>query len=861
MKFIPEGLAQLQRKIAWLLLFTFSSLCFVGWLIYSNKNHLESAAFRATHIYSVLVTGSLFAFLFVVIILFRLNKDIVLRKMAEQQLLQSELKYRGLIENAGAVIYSADQEGYINFASARATQLTGYSPEDLQGKHFSMFVAPACLEMVASHYANQAAARIAETTLTFLTLTRDGTLKWVEQFAVLLQENNEPTGFQCIVKDISENKLMQLELEKSEFRLKENQAWLQSILDNTDSLIYIKDLHGRYIMVNRQFQESLQVKDQEVVGRTDYDYSNQEAADHYRSLDEEVIRTGKSLQIEEVLPGVDGQRHLLSTKFPLLDANGRPFGIGGIATDITERVHYQQQLVAATKEAQEAKGLQEQFLANMSHEIRTPMNGIQGMTDLLLDTSLSEQQKEFAVIIKRSVNNLLVIINDILDFSKIKAGKLAIEKIDFNLRDILDNTKAIFEHRIKKKSLQFQMTVDPAIPTTLKGDPYRLNQVLTNLIGNAIKFTEQGCINIKARLLECKDDRVELEFSVEDTGIGIADSDLPHIFENFSQAGMDIARRYGGTGLGLAICHQLMQMQGGDISVASEKGQGSVFRCRISYGYTGSQEVSAPVAVTIADFGQCLAGRRFLVAEDNEVNQKLVDHVLKKGGGEVKLTNNGDEAVQMLRDGNEYDIIIMDLQMPVMDGYAATRYIRRELKLSTPIIAMTATALVGEQVRCLEAGMNAYMTKPFEFVELYKRITALLDRPWMSAPHRTGMENGKDYDLGLLRQMEDPQYLLDTLHAFLTVTCGQLEEMAEAGERRDFDRVFSLSHLVRGRAGVLQVQELLELLGEIEQQARLKMDAGVLIQRALDVYAQLRPSLQLEKDQLGFRETFLKTTS
>ena len=181
--------------------------------------------------------------------------------------------------------------------------------------------------------------------------------------------------------------------------------------------------------------------------------------------------------------------------------------------------------------------------------------------------------------------------------------------------------------------------------------------------------------------------------------------------------------------------------------------------------------------------------------------------------------------------------------------------------MSTPIIAMTATALVGEQVRCLEAGMNSYMTKPFEFVELYKRITAMLDRPRVNAPHRAGVENGKGYDLGLLRQMEDPQYLQDTIQAFLTVTCRQLEEMAEAAKQRDYDSVFSLSHLVRSRAGVLQTQELLELLGEIEQQARLKMDAGVLIERALDVYAHLRPSLQLEKDQLGSRASFLKTTS
>jgi CheY-like chemotaxis protein len=352
------------------------------------------------------------------------------------------------------------------------------------------------------------------------------------------------------------------------------------------------------------------------------------------------------------------------------------------------------------------------------------MNGIQGMTDLLLDTPLSGQQKEFAVTIKRSVNNLLVIINDILDFSKIKAGKLAIEKIDFSLKDVLGNIEAIFAHRLKKKELQWQMDIDPGIPALLKGDPYRLNQVLTNLVGNAVKFTEQGSIRLRVALRSA--DQLGLEFSIEDTGIGISETDLPYIFENFTQAGMDISRRYGGTGLGLAICQQLLRLQGGDISVTSETGRGSTFRFHIPYEHAVSQETNPPAALSIADYSQCLAGRRFLVAEDNEVNQKLVDHVLRKGGGAVELAGNGEEAIQLLRQGNSYDLIIMDLQMPVMDGYAATRCIREELRLSTPIIAMTATAMVGEQLRCLEAGMNGYMTKPFEFAELYKTINALL---------------------------------------------------------------------------------------------------------------------------------------
>ena len=395
--------------------------------------------------------------------------------------------------------------------------------------------------------------------------------------------------------------------------------------------------------------------------------------------------------------------------------------------DISVRKGVQVKLVAAIREAQEARQMQEQFLANMSHEIRTPMNGIKGMTDLLMDTSLTDKQHELTGIIKSSVNNLLVIINDILDFSKIKAGKLDIEKIDFNVKEVLKGTAAIFDHRLKRKGLLLQMEVNDNIPDRLKGDPHRLSQVLINLLGNAIKFTHQGHIQIRVDLQQRTDEQVILSFNITDTGIGIPEDSLPHIFDKFSQAGQDISRRYGGTGLGLTICKQLLHLQGGDISATSTTGQGSVFSFHLPYGYGDASDAERPVAGLIHDYSNLLAGKRFLVAEDNEINQKLIDYVLKKAGGVVEMVNNGVEAIEYLQGDNMVDLIIMDLQMPEMDGYAATHFIRNDLQMRTPIIAMTATAMKGEQLQCLELGMNEYMTKPFDFADLYKRIDGLLN--------------------------------------------------------------------------------------------------------------------------------------
>jgi signal transduction histidine kinase len=395
--------------------------------------------------------------------------------------------------------------------------------------------------------------------------------------------------------------------------------------------------------------------------------------------------------------------------------------------DISVRKGVQEKLVGAIREAQEARQMQEQFLANMSHEIRTPMNGIKGMTDLLMDTSLTDKQQELTGIIKSSVNNLLVIINDILDFSKIKAGKLDIEKIDFNVKEVLKGTVAIFDHRLKRKGLALQMEVDASIPERVNGDPHRLNQVLINLLGNAIKFTHQGHIQIRVNLQQLTDEKVVLAFNIADTGIGIAEDSLPHIFDKFSQAGQDISRRYGGTGLGLTICKQLLHLQGGDITATSSVGRGSVFSFYLPYGFSGHQDAERPAAGMIHDYSNLLTGKRFLVAEDNEINQKLIDYVLKKAGGEVEMVSNGAEAVRYLQNDNTVDLIIMDLQMPEMDGYAATQYIRNDLQMRTPIIAMTATAMKGEQLQCLELGMNEYMTKPFDFADLYRRIDGLLN--------------------------------------------------------------------------------------------------------------------------------------
>jgi len=622
--------------------------------------------------------------------------------------------YRELIDNLTGVIYTTDIRGLIEFASAGVHALTGYTPEELVGQHFSLLVDPEELQKVYDHYNGQAREATRETHLEFRCLTRTGEKKWVEQTALLLHRKDGSQGFQCFVRDISEKR--------------------------------------------------------------------------------------------------DVQR----------------------------------QLILAKTEAEEARKMQERFLANMSHEIRTPMNGIVGMTNLLLETQLTSQQEQFAGVIRRSADNLLVIVNDILDLSKIKAGKLAIEKIAFRPQDVTANIWALFEQRIFKKGLTFSMELDPAIPASLVGDPHRLNQVLINLVGNAVKFTEKGNIKLTVAVEKQDNRSVSLLFTVADTGIGIAAEQLPHIFDSFSQAGSDITRKYGGTGLGLAICHQLLLLQSGKIEVESEPGKGTAFSFHLTYCRDFTTIAATPKNKNAQDTQAVFEGKHFLVVEDNPINQQLIEHVIKKAGAQVTVADNGREAITAL-EKLRFDFIVMDLQMPVMDGYETTKYLRETMELRIPILAMTANALKGEQVRCLEAGMNGYMSKPFDFGEFYDKVAELLESSSQTPTQTTTdpQDNSTGlFNLSLLEEIGDKDYVRDTVATLLDALPKHLADIQRAFTDKNHNRLAFLAHKLKGTLGVFQARLLTEQLDKIEELAREQRDPGGLVSITLNLLRKLDRDLR-----------------
>lgn len=385
----------------------------------------------------------------------------------------------------------------------------------------------------------------------------------------------------------------------------------------------------------------------------------------------------------------------------------------------------QQKMIVELNESErkikEASSLKEQFLANMSHEIRTPMNAIIGFTNILKRTNLEADQRRYVQNIHSASDNLLSLINDILDLSKIEAGMIQIEETNFSLRSLVSSVAAMFDEKIKEKSLYLTTEVKEEIPDILTGDAVRLTQIFVNLLSNAIKFTGQGGVHVFVDLIKLEKENVKLKIRIVDSGIGIAKDKQEGIFERFQQAEAETTRRFGGTGLGLSIVKQLVELQRGELTMKSEPGKGSEFIVVINYKIPDEEKMLSEALAAAEINTVSLSEVKVLIAEDNIMNQQLIKHLMKNWAINHTVVNNGLEAIEALKNGN-FSVVLMDIQMPEMDGYTATTLIRTELQSQIPIIAMTAHAMMGEKEKCIQLGMNDYISKPLKETILYNII-------------------------------------------------------------------------------------------------------------------------------------------
>ena len=518
---------------------------------------------------------------------------------------------------------------------------------------------------------------------------------------------------------------------RTEDELARERNLLRTLIDNLPDLIYVKDTRRRFLIANKRLAEVLGVSSpEELIGKTVFDFYPEEIARACDESDQAVLRTGHPLiNFEEPLYDPTGKTEwVLTTLVPLRDSRGQVVAFVGIDRDITERKKAEKHLQEAKESAQKANRAKSEFLANMSHEIRTPMNGILGMTDLALETELTPEQREYLEMVKTSADSLLTVINDILDFSKIEAGKLDIDAVEFDLRDSLDETMKTLALRADQKGLELLCQVRPGVPEVVRGDPTRLRQVVVNLVGNAIKFTKQGEVEVRVETQAQDRETLTLHFTVSDTGIGIPPEKQKLIFEAFSQADSSTTRKYGGTGLGLTISTSLVQMMGGEIWLESEVGRGTQFHFTVRLGL-GDRTVEA-VPTTI----EKLSGLKVLVVDDNRTNRRILEEVLGRWGMRPVLAASGEEALARLAEASEarepYGLVLTDVNMPEMDGFTLVERIRQRPELAAATIVMlTSAGQRGDAPRCRELGVAAYLTKPIRQSELREAVVRVfMDR-------------------------------------------------------------------------------------------------------------------------------------
>jgi signal transduction histidine kinase/CheY-like chemotaxis protein len=465
------------------------------------------------------------------------------------------------------------------------------------------------------------------------------------------------------------------------------------------------------------------------------------------------------------------------------------------------------QLDAQKKIAERAVLAKDSFLANMSHEIRTPLNAIIGFTDLLAQTKLDTVQQDYIDSVQIAGENLLLIINDILDLSKIESGNLIIEAQPFNLKKTLKHVYDLLKVKVHH-GIELNLFLDADMPEIVVGDQGRLNQILVNLTGNALKFTEEGEVTVSVKLVEETDDYYSLRFSVKDTGIGIPEDKLVTIFERFKQAEESTTRRFGGTGLGLNIVKQLVELHGAEINVKSKQNRGSEFFFVFNYKKAKQTET-----ITESLSEDKLGKLKILLCEDNILNQKLVKSVIHNFGFELDIAENGEAGIELLSK-NKYDLVLMDLQMPIKDGYQTTEYIRHEMNLTIPIIAMTAHSLVGEQERCFDVGMDAYVPKPFKQAVLLEAIKTVMNKD-------VNIVKRRRIDFSYLDEMAcgDSDFRKDMIVLFIEKIPGEVEQLEEAFNSNDTDIVKKLAHNMKSSLDMFMLKDLSNCLSIIEEEA------------------------------------------
>ncbi len=661
-------------------------------------------------------------------------QDITEHKRADEALLESSAtlakmfeEQAVLLENTRDFVYRHDAEGVFNYLSPAVEQVTGYTVQEWW-KHYTAYMTDNPLNEKVIEYTEETLRTGKESPPYLVEITHK------EGYPVMLEVGERPyfedgkvAGIVGVARDVTKR-------HRAEVALRESEQRLEAILDNTTAVIYMKDLEGRYVLVNRRFGELFETSQEKMVGRTDYEVFPKEMADAFRANDKRVLETGTQAEFEELAPHEDGPHTYISLKFPLLDSAGKPYAVCGISTDITERKRAAEELERAKAAAEAANRAKSVFLANMSHEIRTPLTAMLGAAELLAgDEAGRARSGSRGDMIVRNGRHLLALINDLLDLSRTEAGKLEIERVPAALSEIIADVQAVTEPLHQRPEVDFRFRFETPIPATIHTDPTRLKQALINLISNALKFTHIGHVWVRIRAYP---DRAEprLSIAVEDTGTGIPAADTDRIFETFTQIERRSSGVSDGVGLGLSLARSIAERLGGTIEIKTRKNHGSTFTLRVPTGpldgvtWITPEEISMRSQRANRDLYASRHEDRLngdvLLAEDASDTRTLIEEVLSSRGVTVTAVGDGEAAVKAAS-RHSFDLILMDIRMPRMDGLSATVQLRHRGCL-TPIIALTASTTEADRQRILDAGFDDLWTKPLTLDHLVSEVAAYL---------------------------------------------------------------------------------------------------------------------------------------
>ena len=764
---------------------------------------------------------------------------------ATMALKDSEEKYRVIYDKAANLILSLDKQGTVINCNNHVKRLLGYTPEELIGQSMKIFVHPDC-RATARRNLQSILTRGHSFNNEYKLIRKDGTAVDVSANSTALKDDyGEFYRTLTVVSDITESKQAAEALENER-----NQLF--SMFDAIDEVIYVADPDTyEMLFMNSVAQAAwgnktgekchkiLQNSDtpcsfcsnNKIFGENQgqtyiWEYQNKINHHFYRCIDK-AIRwpDGRWVRFELAIDFTEQKKaegKLEQTNRELEQAN-RELEVSILRAN------------QMAEEAMVANRAKSEFLANMSHEIRTPMNGVIGMTELLLETDLNEEQQDYIETVSHSAQALMTVLNDILDYSKIESGKLALESIDFDLIQAVHDITELYTFAARKKGLEYQVHFDDNTPRRALGDPVRIRQVLSNLISNAIKFTETGHIHIELNAEELNVKEASLRFSVTDTGIGISAEQQKVIFEKFTQADTSTTRKYGGTGLGLAISKQLVELMNGRIGMESLSNEGSTFWFRLTLPLVNQiKKVDSSSHDTLAvPARDDRVSARVLLVEDSETNQKVASNMLETLGCKVEIAVNGLEALEKLETAS-YDIIFMDCQMPVYDGYETTAEIRRRQgrQSHTPIVAMTAHAMTGDRQKCLEAGMDDYIAKPVKKIALEEMLKKQLKTetantnqtektsqkettPAIESPVNT---DNLDFDPAVLLELlnGDLNAVRDIVATFMDGVQTELEQLHEAVSSQNNEQIARQAHKIKGSAANIGAAVISETALKIE---------------------------------------------